>query len=1009
MSTQSIGDLLASVGVKKEVYPPPPGQDADGLALNLAWVFLGCYAVKTGLSVCVCEKAASAVAAIFKEQGIVVPPGTLSKPDYRKNNKLTGLLSDIQILNAVNVTGFHSVAWSCVCMAVSAMPSNPDAKYSEVVSYLSRPVEDDPPMMWSDGSLAKLMTIKHLIVINTNVGAIMCGRASACKAFMAAHSQDVKPLLLIVPSTIFRGPASPIIEMEFSNTWYHLWISGSEWNPLKEINVIGTKNQLDRMHSVLRETYLGPKEENYSTNDWPEDYERLPSGVCAAFAAERDYLLPKLSDVNAGIKKLAEDDSYAFEEQNGVTNIELGDPKTLFRIEHHQSLFRLYEKDELIAVFDGEFMVLRQLLSNEPGVLVRVPSFSEERARLEREATAPSVSFVLKPQAPGNSALAAPHKFVPPVFGVTSLGSYTTIHSHHLATGFLLWVNGSCIVVDPPPFCDKILEYNHISVKHIILTHLHVNFHEGVHPLLLGKERVTLYTTETVMNAYMRCMKAAIGRDYLDHCDWKSLKVGVPVSICGALFVFDYALHTIPALSFRVMYGGRTISFTGANMYNPMIIAKMFQDGVITARRRETLLHSPFDADMMLCNVANNELPHTSLSTMDLLPKHIKDRIVLLNYGDRSLTPEECAKRGLHLMQAGLENTRSVQLSDFEMGRATTIKLLRLFCTNPLSKKLPADMLPSIIDGFVRRSFVDGDVIMGDGMDENNSMVCMVSKGSALLFADGEQLSEMRSGDIFAYFEDSHTRVVAKSDLEVYMCSRSVLTGRHGQDLIQAVKMHAFVQASLTKSRVFGTLEPSQLSVVASCVSEVVHFAKDEKIIRQGDTTDKTMFIVHSGTVRVEVSSQSLPHPLEFARLGPGSIVGEMAFLLHQPRSADVIACVPTTVLRIREDDLNTTLMMFPNIRFLLTTLASSRIDDAPVTISSKRPGVTVAPSPHGSTGASVPPVALSSMANNSSLLAPPPIAAASPRSPSGSRANAKQQNSGFACPVAPTRRTHKK
>ena len=104
-TTQNISDLLASVGVSNEVYPPPPGQDLDAFALDIAWVFLGFYAIKTGLRSCVCDKNAAAVAAVFKEQKLVVPPADCVTLDHRANCNLTSLLSDIRLF----LSFFHSL------------------------------------------------------------------------------------------------------------------------------------------------------------------------------------------------------------------------------------------------------------------------------------------------------------------------------------------------------------------------------------------------------------------------------------------------------------------------------------------------------------------------------------------------------------------------------------------------------------------------------------------------------------------------------------------------------------------------------------------------------------------------------------------------------------------------------------------------------------------------------------------------------------------------------------
>ena len=103
-STQSISDLLTSVGVGKDVYPPSPGQDVDAFALDVAWVFLGFYAIKTGLRVCVCEKNAAAVAAVLKEQKLVVPPANCVTPDCRNNYNMTALLSDIRLFSFLSLS-----------------------------------------------------------------------------------------------------------------------------------------------------------------------------------------------------------------------------------------------------------------------------------------------------------------------------------------------------------------------------------------------------------------------------------------------------------------------------------------------------------------------------------------------------------------------------------------------------------------------------------------------------------------------------------------------------------------------------------------------------------------------------------------------------------------------------------------------------------------------------------------------------------------------------------------
>lgn len=575
-------------------------------------------------------------------------------------------------------------------------------------------------------------------------------------------------------------------------------------------------------------------------------------------------------------------------------------------------------------------------------------------------------------------------KFTPPTFGVTILG-----HSEGAAcvcrpVGFALWVDGACVLVDPPPHCAGLLAAHGVAPEHIVLTHAHVDFHRGLHALLLGRARVTLHTTATVLASCTRLVRAAIGRDYADHCALHTVPVGVPTRIAGATFVFDYALHTVPALALTARFRGRTVGYTGAGVYDAVAATDLWRAGAATAQRRETLLlHGPLGADLVLAPVG--PAPGlTPLAALARLPAAVRARILVLSAGDRTLTPAECTNAGLALARPGLAHTRAVPLDDYEAGRTRTLALLRCFCSNALNRALPADAIPPILAACSLRVFPEGATLVGPGASDPDapSLVYLISQGTAVVLSgssgastttmmeeenneDNQPICEVHSGDIVAPFcgsttgsatsstsgtplGDENTRVIARTRVEAYACPRAVLegVGRAGVELLRAVRLRAFVRASLLRNRVFGTLAPAQVAVLASCVSGVVHLARDEKLIRQGDTGDRSLFIVHSGRVRVEVSGRGLPRALECARLGPGAIVGEMAFLLRQPRSADVVACGPTTVLRFSEHDLDATLTLCPSIRYLLTALVSSRVDDAPVSLRSSDPPQPAVPQP---------------------------------------------------------------
>lgn len=98
----------------------------------------------------------------------------------------------------------------------------------------------------------------------------------------------------------------------------------------------------------------------------------------------------------------------------------------------------------------------------------------------------------------------------------------------------------------------------------------------------------------------------------------------------------------------------------------------------------------------------------------------------------------------------------------------------------------------------------------------------------------------------------------------------------------------------------FDHLSPSSRERLYA-VAERVTVPAGERFIRAGDT-DGDLFRVDQGSVEV-VDQRSHPEVI-LDVLGPGAVVGEMAFLAGEPRSADVRAFEESLMLRWRADRL---------------------------------------------------------------------------------------------------------
>jgi CRP/FNR family cyclic AMP-dependent transcriptional regulator len=124
----------------------------------------------------------------------------------------------------------------------------------------------------------------------------------------------------------------------------------------------------------------------------------------------------------------------------------------------------------------------------------------------------------------------------------------------------------------------------------------------------------------------------------------------------------------------------------------------------------------------------------------------------------------------------------------------------------------------------------------------------------------------------------------------------------------------------LVRAPLFADLGPVELEALAK-VAEEREFTRDQSIFSVNEPPDG-LYLVANGRVKVCLSSAE-GKELILATLGGGQFFGEMALLDDAPRSASVIAQLPTTCYRIRRDDFHRLLETHPSMaRKLLRELS---------------------------------------------------------------------------------------
>lgn len=100
--------------------------------------------------------------------------------------------------------------------------------------------------------------------------------------------------------------------------------------------------------------------------------------------------------------------------------------------------------------------------------------------------------------------------------------------------------------------------------------------------------------------------------------------------------------------------------------------------------------------------------------------------------------------------------------------------------------------------------------------------------------------------------------------------------------------------------------------------ARVHRFSRGETLIRRGAESD-SMLIVHEGTIAVRLDDR------ELAQLGPGAVVGEMALLTGETRTADVVALTDVTATEIAKDALQPILQDHPDLAAAISAKVAAR------------------------------------------------------------------------------------
>lgn len=362
-------------------------------------------------------------------------------------------------------------------------------------------------------------------------------------------------------------------------------------------------------------------------------------------------------------------------------------------------------------------------------------------------------------------------RFIPPEFGITTLGNSHGFDSSGSTSGFIIWVEGKGIMVDPPPFSSVILKKEGIHpslIEKVILSHCHADHDSGTFHKILEAQPVELLSTETILRSFMRKYSAITGvplSDVNKLVRFRPIRIGHRIKIHGADFRFFYSFHSIPTIGFSVEKDGKSFYFSGDTFYDPETLKTFYEDKKLFNRERyKELANKDFSKYDIVFHEAGIPPIHTPQKALDLQNKkhqhqHSNCKGIFLYH----CTKSSVKNYDLQIVPLGIR--RTLVLSEPNAKRSSIVpndpfrSNLKLLSSVSLVSWLPINRMLELLETIETNHYPPFRLILKAGT--SGTKFYIIKKGAIRIFTDGEGGFEKFLGpcDIFgesAIFGDGH-------------------------------------------------------------------------------------------------------------------------------------------------------------------------------------------------------------------------------------------------------------
>jgi len=492
-----------------------------------------------------------------------------------------------------------------------------------------------------------------------------------------------------------------------------------------------------------------------------------------------------------------------------------------------------------------------------------------------------------------------PEPYQPPLLGVTCLGPSHGFDPEDNTSGFIIWINHQGIMVDPPVNSTEWLRASNVNprtINSIILTHCHADHDAGTFQKILEEGKITIYTTETVIHSFIRKYNALTripSRELFTLFDFVPVVIGRSYFINGAEFRFNYALHSIPSLSFEFYYQNQSFIYSSDHLNDPGRLSELREKNVLPEGRYKDLLDFPWHHSIIYHESGPPPL-HTPIAYLNSLPDEIKKKMHVYHIARKDF-PENSL---LTLCKFGIEHTYVPEIEPPEHEEVN--RLLDVLNNLDIFRDFPIARAREFISIVETEQFPRDSLIIKK--DTPGDKFYIILSGNVKVLADDSgQGQALKRYGTYEYFGEAslildqprNADIVAETDVVALTIEKSrFLNFIKGSDLLEKFTRLTEIRKTgtwevLSQSRFFEGATSAQKTQL-ELLMKLQSFPAGHVLIAEEAVMDHA-FIIKEG--EVEVSSSDLL----FEVLRRGDFVGEL-FQLQKNAPSHFHFCARTDV-----------------------------------------------------------------------------------------------------------------